>query len=137
MDLPIDLILHILKSMLVAPEGCINPWLTKEGGYYSPSIQSSFLAWKRPLRPNILATCRVIYNLGTPILYGNNTFRLINRLALGEKGKKHFFEKLNAASGTWTRTNVESEIKSRIFSHTRTKSSILMAAIPRCCVDAN
>jgi len=112
MNLPIDLILHILRIMLVAPEGCINPWLSKEGGYYSPSIQSSFLAWKRPLRPNILATCRVIYNLGTPILYGNNTFRLINRLALGEKGKKHFFEKIKC--GFWNLDENKCRIRNKI-----------------------
>jgi hypothetical protein len=112
MDLPIDLILHILRIMLDAPEGCINPWLTKEEGYYSSSIQSSFLAWKRPLRPNILATCRVIYNLGTPILYGNNTLRLINRLALGEKGKKDFSEKIK--SGFWNLDENKCQIRNKM-----------------------
>jgi hypothetical protein len=65
--------------MLVAPKGIINPCLR---GYYWSwyNILWPFRCLKSFLRPKILATCRELHEIGTPVLYGYNTFRLVNRL---------------------------------------------------------
>ncbi|KAE9370857.1 hypothetical protein N431DRAFT_510296 [Stipitochalara longipes BDJ] len=94
LDLPKDLIVYMLRSMLFASEGYINPWLSRheQEFLYLLSTGTSFLAWKKWLRPNILATCRELYNIGTPMIYGYNTFRLINRLAREQWFREDFLQ---------------------------------------------
>ena len=66
--LPIDILVHFLSFVLVAPGPIANPWLPSKHRR-GPSADFQMF-----LRPNILATCKRMHEIGMPILYGENTF---------------------------------------------------------------
>lgn len=68
----------MLKFMLVAPEGIVNPWMNRGELEKDYPRHTNAHTWRKWLRPSILATCRTFYKLGTPMLHGYNTFRLLH-----------------------------------------------------------
>lgn len=75
--------------MLVVPGGIVNPWLRKADVLGGP--QSWEFAWAEPsLRPNTLRTCQAILDIGMPILYGCNTFQMVDAYLLDLVARERF-----------------------------------------------
>jgi hypothetical protein len=101
MDLPNDFQVYILKIILVVPDGIMNPWLRRDAWGWR-QLSGSFKRRETFLEPNILATCREIHEISTPILYGYNTFRLVNQFS--QTGSRSYLEipsELNIFTGNY------------------------------------
>lgn len=68
-DLPVEILRKILESLLLHPHAIFLPTLLLD--------DCSDLQPKNPsLFPSVLSTCRLLHDIGTPILYGQNIFDL-------------------------------------------------------------
>lgn len=63
----------LLSFMLTSPSGIVNPW---------EDDTDQTRAWSRYLRPNIIATCKDLYKIGTGLLYEVNDFHFTRKASL-------------------------------------------------------
>lgn len=62
-------------------------------------IGTSYRLWQPDLQPQLLGTCKQIYEEATPVLYGNMTFEICvdpERLKVGQKGRAASERRLEA-----------------------------------------
>lgn len=68
----LELQYYLLRFLLVVPGGITDPWITHD--FTTTNNEEKVDSWKNYLRPNILATCKAIHNIGTAMLYETNEF---------------------------------------------------------------
>ena len=62
-NLPLQIIQKILRNLLISPHPLI----------LHPDISTTEQSYRTHIEPDVLQVCKALYNIGVPILYGENT----------------------------------------------------------------